>query len=60
MAFFGAMTRTGLRIINHLGLAGTVLDPARSWTKDRAPLQVPSESFRTQWAKQGKERNAAG
>jgi L-lactate dehydrogenase complex protein LldF len=60
MAFLGAMTRTGLRIINRLGLAGTVLDPVRSWTKDRAPLQVPNESFRTQWAKQGKERNAAG
>ena len=58
-AFLGAMARIGLRTINGLGLAGTVLDPARSWTRDRAPLRVPGKSFRALWEKQGKERNGS-
>jgi len=62
-ALLGAMARSGLRAINGLGLAGTVLDPARSWTKDRAPLRVPSKSFRALWQEQettqGKEQDGA-
>ncbi|MGA9043046.1 MAG: LutB/LldF family L-lactate oxidation iron-sulfur protein [Terriglobales bacterium] len=62
-AFFGAMARTGIRTINALGLTGTVFDPARSWTKDRAPLRVPGKSFRALWQEQettlGKEQNGA-
>jgi L-lactate dehydrogenase complex protein LldF len=55
LAFFGALTRAGLRSINALGLAGTALDPARAWTKDRAALRVPQQSFRAAWEKQEKD-----
>jgi L-lactate dehydrogenase complex protein LldF len=54
-ALFGGLTRWGLRMINGLGLAGSMLDPARSWTKDRAPLVVPRKSFRALWQEQEKE-----
>ena len=48
-AAMGALARAGLRLINGLGLAGTWLDPARAWTKDRAALEVPHKSFRALW-----------
>jgi L-lactate dehydrogenase complex protein LldF len=58
-ALLGAMARSGVRLINKLGLAGTALDPARSWTRDRAPLQVPGKSFRALWEKQRREQNGS-
>jgi L-lactate dehydrogenase complex protein LldF len=45
----GTMARAALRMTNRLGLAGTVLDPTRAWTKDRAALQVPAKPFRALW-----------
>lgn len=48
-AALGALARAGLRLSNGLGLAGTWLDPARGWTKDRAELVVPGKSFRARW-----------
>lgn len=48
-AAMGAIARAGLRLTNGLGLAGTWLDPARAWTKDRAALEVPHKSFRALW-----------
>jgi L-lactate dehydrogenase complex protein LldF len=58
-AFLGAMTRAALRAINGLGLAGSVVDPARSWTRDRASLPAPRRSFRALWEKQEKEQHGA-
>ena len=58
-AFLGAMARAVLRTIHGLGLAGSVVDPARSWTKDRASLPAPRRSFRALWAKQEKEQHGA-
>jgi hypothetical protein len=45
----GGLARLALRTTNRLGLAGTLLDPARPWTKDRASLRVPAKPFRTLW-----------
>jgi L-lactate dehydrogenase complex protein LldF len=58
-AFLGALTRAALRAINGLGLAGSVLDPARRWTKDRASLPAPRRSFRALWEKQERKQNGA-
>jgi L-lactate dehydrogenase complex protein LldF len=58
-AFLGAMARAALRAINGLGLAGSVVDPARSWTRDRASLPAPRRSFRELWDKQEKEQHGA-
>jgi L-lactate dehydrogenase complex protein LldF len=48
-ARMGAMGRTAVRIVYKLGLAGTLLDPARPWTKEHAPLTIPEKSFRSLW-----------
>jgi L-lactate dehydrogenase complex protein LldF len=45
----GGLVRLALRTTNRLGLGGTVLDPARPWTKDRAALRVPAKPFRALW-----------
>ena len=45
----GKLGRTALRIIHGMGLEGTVLDPMRPWTKDRAAPAIPRESFRELW-----------
>jgi L-lactate dehydrogenase complex protein LldF len=58
-ACLGALTRAALRAINRLGLAGSVLDPARPWTKDRASLPAPRRSFRALWEKQERGQNGA-
>jgi len=50
--FFGSLGRTALRVIHGMGLEGTVLDPMRPWTKDRAAPAMPRESFRDLWRKQ--------
>jgi hypothetical protein len=42
----------GMRVIKALGLSGSPLDPMRAWTKDRAALPAPRQSFRELWRKQ--------
>jgi L-lactate dehydrogenase complex protein LldF len=49
LVLFGVGARTALRWTKALGLSGTTLDPAHSWTKDRAALRVPEKSFRASW-----------
>ncbi len=51
MSVFGWLSRKALRAGYRVGIGGTVLDPARSWTKNRATLRVPAQSFRSQWRK---------
>jgi L-lactate dehydrogenase complex protein LldF len=46
-AFLGKLARFGLRTAYGMGL-----DPMRPWTKYRAPIDVPRESFRDMWRKQ--------
>jgi L-lactate dehydrogenase complex protein LldF len=48
----GWLARMVLRLINRLGLAGTVFDPMRPWTRYRAALDVPRRSFRELWREQ--------
>jgi L-lactate dehydrogenase complex protein LldF len=47
----GWWMRKVLRIIYGMGLAGTFLDPMRVWNRHRAPVPLPSESFRARWRK---------
>lgn len=49
--FGGWSMRKALRMLYALGLAGTVLDPMRVWNRYRAPVPLPSESFRARWRK---------
>jgi hypothetical protein len=49
--FLSWMARTALRLIHGMGLEGSVLDPMRPWTKDRAAPPIPSQSFRALWSK---------
>jgi L-lactate dehydrogenase complex protein LldF len=48
-ALGGALIRRTLRLLYRLGLAGSVLDPARAWNRRRAPLPLPAKSFRAMW-----------
>lgn len=50
-AFLGSLGRAGLRAAYALGVGGTLLDPLRPWTKNRAAPHVPAKSFRAQWRK---------
>ena len=55
-ALGGWLTRTGLRVLYRLGLAGSILDPMRVWNRYRSPVPLPSESFREIWKEElGKE-----
>ncbi len=45
----GQIGRKLLRMIQALGLSGTVLDPMRKWTKYREPPDLPKRSFRELW-----------
>jgi L-lactate dehydrogenase complex protein LldF len=55
-ALGGWLTRTALRILYRLGLAGSILDPMRVWNRYRSPVPLPSESFREIWKEElGKE-----
>src|ERR1022692_2715273 len=51
LAAFGAIGRMSMRMIYALGLAGTLLDPTRKWTKMHAPPRIPTKSFRALWKK---------
>jgi L-lactate utilization protein LutB len=43
----GKLARFGLRTARSMGI-----DPMKPWTKYRAPIEVPRESFRDMWRKQ--------
>jgi len=51
-ALGGWSMRRALRILYGLGLAGSVLDPMRVWNRYRAPVPLPSKSFRALWKEQ--------
>jgi len=50
-AFVGWAVRICLRLLYRLGLAGSLLDPARPWTRNHAALPTPTKSFRALWRK---------
>ena len=50
-ALGGWSMRKVLGIVYGMGLAGTFLDPMRVWNRYRAPMPLPSESFRARWRK---------
>jgi hypothetical protein len=41
----------GMRIVDLLGLDGTLFDPARPWNKHHAAPLAPAKSFRALWGK---------
>ena len=47
----GWAARAAAKMAQKTGLAGTVLDPARSWTKRREMPEIPAQSFRALWRK---------
>ena len=47
----GWLGRTALRCFYGMGLAGSAVDPLRAWTRGRAPIPLPSQSFRARWRK---------
>lgn len=55
-AFAGGMARMGMRVLHALRLDGTILDPARAWTKNHAAPPPPPKSFRELWGKQNGAR----
>jgi len=48
---FGRVARALLRAAYALGLEGSVLDPMRPWTRNRAAPPIPRASFRELWRK---------
>jgi L-lactate dehydrogenase complex protein LldF len=48
-ALGGWLIRKGLRLLYGMGLAGSVLDPMRVWSRKRTPVPLPSQSFRARW-----------
>ncbi len=56
-AFGGWLTRKGLRLLYGMGLAGTVLDPMRVWSRKRTPVPLPSQSFRARWKRELEREN---
>ena len=48
-AFGGVVARRVMRLLYSMGLAGSVLDPARKWNSRRAVMPMPAKSFRAQW-----------
>jgi L-lactate dehydrogenase complex protein LldF len=56
---FGFLSRLALsvlRVMYRLGAEGTVLDPLRPWTKARAAPDIPRQSFRQMWKKEGAKK----
>jgi len=54
-ALGGGLMRRSLRLIDGLGLGGSVADPMRTWRRGRAPVPLPKESFRDWWNQKGKD-----
>jgi hypothetical protein len=50
-ALGGWMMRRSLRLLYGMGMAGTVLDPMRAWSRKRTPVPLPTQSFRGHWKK---------
>jgi hypothetical protein len=48
-ALGGWMMRRSLRLLYAMGLAGSIFDPTRVWSKKRGPVPLPRQSFRAQW-----------
>jgi L-lactate dehydrogenase complex protein LldF len=48
-AFGGVVARRAMRLLYAMGLAGSVLDPAREWNRRRATMPMPAKSFRALW-----------
>jgi hypothetical protein len=46
------MMRRSLRLLYGMGMAGTVLDPMRAWSRKRTPVPLPTQSFRALWKKE--------
>jgi L-lactate dehydrogenase complex protein LldF len=51
-AFLSWLGRVALRVLYRRGLAGSMLDPMRAWTKVHAAPRIPGKSFRALWRKQ--------
>ena len=50
----GGAMRLGLRMVYGLGLAGSALDPMRAWNRQRSPVPLPKQSFRSMWKNGGR------
>lgn len=48
-AILSRVALSTLRVLYRLGAEGTVLDPLRPWTKNRAAPDIPKQSFRQMW-----------
>jgi hypothetical protein len=48
----GGLMRRSLRLIDRLGLGGSVVDPMRTWRRGRAVVPMPKESFRARWKRE--------
>jgi len=48
----GELMRGSLRLIDRLGLGGSVVDPMRTWRRGRAAVSMPKESFRAHWKRE--------
>ena len=51
-SFAGRVARAGMRVLQALKLDGTLLDPARAWTRNHPSPPPPPKSFRELWGKQ--------
>jgi L-lactate dehydrogenase complex protein LldF len=56
-AFMSRLALSGLRALYALGAEGTVIDPLRPWTRQRAAPDIPKHSFRQLWRKGDGARN---
>jgi L-lactate dehydrogenase complex protein LldF len=59
-AFGGWMMRRSLRLLYGMGLAGTVFDPMRTWSRKRTPVPLPEVSFRGLWKKELGKKELGG
>jgi L-lactate dehydrogenase complex protein LldF len=59
-AFGGWMMRRSLRLLYGMGLAGTILDPMRAWSRKRTPVPLPEMSFRGLWKKELGKKELGG
>ncbi len=48
-ALGGWMMRRSMHLLYAMGLAGSIFDPTRAWSRKRGPMPLPRKSFRAQW-----------
>ena len=48
----GWVLRKGMKFVYGIGLGGSIFDPMRRWSRKRAPLPLPAQSFRRIWKKE--------